>query len=204
VSSPSSCKKVLAESGLSANQPNDNFRSSSHPGGQTATESFSPSQNKSFLRRVLNKRSGNHEDPTATDGFGEGSNPKASTPSGFGEIPLPEIECPSLGPTENWKPCGPVKAAMKDSITASVSVAMIKHALTSGLRTDDLPSLVDQLEEHRQNLEEANETLKSLLVRPGERPTRPQYIEGVQEMSGTKDQNTRHGDIWDQSVGKGA
>lgn len=157
-------QEILAESGLSANQLNDNSQLSSHPSGQTATDSFRPSgQKQSFLRSVLNKRSGNHGDRSATDGLGERSDPKASTPSVFGKIPSPCIECPSLGPTENWKPYGPVKAAMKKSITTSVSEVMVKEALRCGLKTDKLTSLADQLADHRKDLVDADETLKSLL-----------------------------------------
>jgi hypothetical protein len=198
VSSPSSCKKVLAESGLSANQPNDNFRSSSHPSGQTATESFSPSQNKSFLRRVLNKGSGNHDDPIATDGFGEGSNPKASSPSVFGKIR------PIVPPSDLWNPDEAIKAAIRKSIAASVKADWIEDELESGRQKTNITSLTDELTGYRQVRDNAHEELKSLLDLDEALPTKERWLNSVGEISGNRKHDVRHGKTWDESVGRKA
>jgi hypothetical protein len=198
-------QEVSAESDLSASRPQayDYPPSSSHPSGQTATDSFSPrSQNKSFLRRVLGKRSGNRDDPTATDEFGERSNPDASTASVFGKIREPGTGRP---PTENWNPYGPIAEAIRKSITVSVSGAIMKEELDSGRQTNSVTSRQDEMAGHYRVLEEVHEELDTLLDLEDPQPTRERYLDCVREKSGNQDHDVRrHGRTWDKSVGRRA
>jgi hypothetical protein len=118
---------------------------------------------------VLGKRSGNRDDPTATDEFGERSNPDASTASVFGKIREPGTGRP---PTENWNPYGPIAEAIRKSITVSVSGAIMKEELDSGRQTNSVTSRQDEMAGHYRVLEEVHEELDTLLDLEDPQPTR--------------------------------
>jgi hypothetical protein len=181
-----------------------------HPDRQVGRDSFSPTSKDQFsLSRVSGTLCGKYGNPhtssdpsgqTATDGSDERFDHEASTPSVFDKITVPGTGRHKLPPSENWNPYGPIKTAIMNSVSASAAVASSKKASNHGHPTNTTIGPDDQLATHQRELQEADKTIISLLDSVDPRPTRQQFIDFAQEMSGNPDDNDRHGDLWLESV----